>query len=359
MQVVRRGRTPCCKSLQTKSMKRRQLIDVREKRHGSGWALSSSPLHRISPRGKPKLKHHDLRLPRRLSTNLLDIYQTEQSSSWQCGNNKPANTARDLSRATQRSDARRRRRAGSFWADRQDGPRGSGRKGRRRRTDSATLSKLSEGSQCRSGGKVGDMAEKVEARAIFEHASRFHYATSLLRIEFQQLAAPTIEPYMVVSSFCSGLYIRCLYAIQTDGKRIQGHDLKRLFDALSPDIRKQLSANWQTVANIYNKAYEATGEPFRVPSDLTNQLDLSGRMFKKMRYFYEGGEFAKLWVLSPLPDLIRSMILALHPEWGEGSLLIPMTQSLDGDSAEAPVGRWSFISYGIPRPPASPKRRRF
>jgi hypothetical protein len=192
----------------------------------------------------------------------------------------------------------------------------------------------------------------IDARAVFDHASRFHYAGAVLRIEFQRMTAPTIEPYVVVSSFSSELYMKCLYAMESDGNRIHGHNLRKLFDVLSQETKEELTGGWATISQIYNQSYEQYGEKFRLPRDLIAQLDLSGRMFEDMRYFYESGDFAKHWFLSPLPDLLRKIVLDRHPDWAEGAALIQGLCSLKNDETDnlsQTLGQWSFIAYGIPR----------
>lgn len=188
-------------------------------------------------------------------------------------------------------------------------------------------------------------AAKIDAKAVFDQASRFHFASVVLRVEFDELTAPTLEPYVVVSSFSSELYMKCIYAMETGGSCIRGHDLKKLFEVLALETREELGKNWTTVVQTYNHAYQQSGEEFRLPIDLVGQLDVSGCMFEDMRYFYEGGDFAKHWFLSPLPDLLRSLILVRRPAWAEGAALIA------GSDGSQPVGpRWPFIVYGIPRP---------
>jgi hypothetical protein len=113
------------------------------------------------------------------------------------------------------------------------------------------------------------------------------------------------------------------------------------------------------MAGIYNEVYDNSGNSFRLPSDLNGELDASGKMFEEMRYFYEGGDFAKHWYLSPLPDLLRSLILSWQPNWDKGAALIakelPIIQDLHStgeteeiDNQSIPLSQWSFIAYGIP-----------
>jgi hypothetical protein len=76
-------------------------------------------------------------------------------------------------------------------------------------------------------------------------------------------------------------------------------------------------------------------------------------MFEDMRYFYEGGDFAKHWFLSPLLDLLRSLILVRCPAWAEGAALVAGSFGIkedETDGSSRPAGQWSFIMYGIPRP---------
>ena len=195
------------------------------------------------------------------------------------------------------------------------------------------------------------MTGKVDARAVFDHASRFHYAGAVLRIEAQAMTAPTLEPYIVVSSFCSELYMKCIYAMESGGCRILGHDLRKLFDALAPQTQSELNRGWSIIAGVYNDIYEEEREAFRLPTDLVEQLDSSGRMFEEMRYFYERTRLAQHWFLSPLPDMLRKLILERQPPWGEGADLVPgqVPAKEAAEDAES-VGHWSFLMYGIPRP---------
>ena len=75
-------------------------------------------------------------------------------------------------------------------------------------------------------------AAKIDAKAVFDQASRFHFASVVLRVEFDELTAPTLEPYVVVSSFSSELYMKCIYAMETGGSRIRGHNLRSYLKCL-------------------------------------------------------------------------------------------------------------------------------
>jgi hypothetical protein len=195
------------------------------------------------------------------------------------------------------------------------------------------------------------MTDKVDARAVFDHASRFHYAATVLRIEAQVMTAPTLEPYVVVSSFCSELYMKCIYAMETAGARVEGHNLRRLFNALAPKTQNELSSGWNIISRIYNEVFDNSQNSINLPTNLVEELDISGRMFEEMRYFYEGTSSARHWYLSPFPDMLRKLILERQPQWAEGAQLISSPTEVEGltDPSGAPLGRWSFIMYGIPR----------
>ena len=103
---------------------------------------------------------------------------------------------------------------------------------------------------------------------------------------------------------------------------------------LAVKTREELSKNWTTIIKTHNRTYQQSGEEFRLPTDLAGELDVTGRMFEDMRYFYEGGDFAKHWFLSPLPDLLRSLILVRCPAWAEGAALVAGSFGIKEDETD-------------------------
>lgn len=184
------------------------------------------------------------------------------------------------------------------------------------------------------------MAEKVSARSIFEHASCFHHAGAVLRIpevDFEN----HIEAYIVVSSFTSELYLKCLFAIESDGQRLPTHDLRKIFDQLSGETRTWVCQRWKTLTEIINSQDLFLDRRIFLPSDLLGELDKCGKIFEWMRYFYEQVDFAEQWLLSPLPDILRSKILQIMPGWAEQAYLV---------SSEDYPGYfpYPFTMYGLP-----------
>jgi hypothetical protein len=86
-----------------------------------------------------------------------------------------------------------------------------------------------------------------------------------------------------------------------------------------------------------------------MPDDLRTELAATGKIFQDIRYFYEGTESARHWYLSPLPDILRSRILDLRPEWKDESFLMQMDSTSD-ESLD-----YTFAAYGLaPFPPEEP-----
>jgi hypothetical protein len=193
--------------------------------------------------------------------------------------------------------------------------------------------------------------DRIDPRIVFQHASRFHYGTGVLRLDIQQTTiAYHLQSYIMLSAFTSELYLKCLHALERGGSRLRTHDLCGIFEQLSDETRAFCVGEWDKVTAYYTgRLFLLNGQQLKMPDDLRTELAATGKIFQDIRYFYEGTESARHWYLSPLPDILRSRILDLRPEWKDESFLMQMDSTSD-ESLD-----YTFAAYGLaPFPPEEP-----
>jgi hypothetical protein len=120
---------------------------------------------------------------------------------------------------------------------------------------------------------------------------------------------------MVLSAFASELYLKCLLCLET-GKIPQTHNLKTLFDALSPETRQRLQELWdvdlhrperqKVIAHIRTLPHSN-----KLRLDLPSVIKLGAEAFRELRYFYESER--SFFLLSDFPNLLRAVILERMP----------------------------------------------
>lgn len=136
-------------------------------------------------------------------------------------------------------------------------------------------------------------------------------------------------PTSVVSSFCCELYLKALLHIET-GTALRGHNLRKLYDALSRKTRVKLQGLWdeyvESVASEWNRIEKHTGE--KIARDLPSALSAGSRAFELMRYRYEDSPEDFQYYLHALPHMLGCVMLELKPEWKERYANLP---KLTGD----------------------------
>jgi HEPN domain-containing protein len=81
------------------------------------------------------------------------------------------------------------------------------------------------------------------------------------------------EPVVVLGALTTELFLKCLISIET-GKASHGHDLKELFDELSPETRARIERAWDNdIVPLRNKEWDDI-ERFglEMPRDLPSEL---------------------------------------------------------------------------------------
>jgi hypothetical protein len=133
--------------------------------------------------------------------------------------------------------------------------------------------------------------------------------------------AACVPAFTVCEAFAAEAYLKSLAKIESGQDTPDTHNLKRLFDCISPASRKEIRKLWlkKYGPSILN-AEPITGpdgklfELKRIKT-FEEALDLSALAFIKWRYhFYEHHG----WLMRGLGPLVREKILSLKPAWRPG-----------------------------------------
>jgi hypothetical protein len=165
--------------------------------------------------------------------------------------------------------------------------------------------------------------KQIDARRIFLHAEKFHWVVDhLLRGENVPHVDKIDHPATTMSAFTSELYFKCLISIignDIPGRR-EGHDLKKLFEAVNPSIRARIVALWDDhIWERHRRNFLALVET-KIPDgpikrDLNWALTAGSRSFEQARYLYEDEAPDLRFVLCDLPAILRATILEIRPDW--------------------------------------------
>lgn len=152
---------------------------------------------------------------------------------------------------------------------------------------------------------------------IFDSASEFHRACDTLSEEAARQDFPPflMYPRIVMSSFTSEVYLKCLHAIHNSGRTPDGHDLYKLFRRLDPKTKTFITAIWESNKmhkQIITALSQKTG--VSINPSLEWCLEQGGNHFEAFRYVYEKRPTTPA-VLGPLPNILRSVVLTTRPDW--------------------------------------------
>lgn len=161
---------------------------------------------------------------------------------------------------------------------------------------------------------------QIEASKIFEQADCFFQTLAILRNvnpEDEQLCVTIGEPAMVIDALTNELFFKCLACIET-GKTSRSHNLKELYDGLSPATRARIQQTWDDDilarrASEWDQIEEALGQ--KIARDLPSALAAASNAFLRIRYSFEGNTTDVQYFLRDLPELLRRVILERKPEW--------------------------------------------
>lgn len=161
---------------------------------------------------------------------------------------------------------------------------------------------------------------QIDASKIFEQANCFYQTLAILcnvDPKDTQLGVTIGEPVMVIGALTVELFFKCLACIET-GKVPHNHNLKELYDGLSPATRARIQKTWNDDILVHRKREwdqieDALGQ--NIARDLPSALAVASKAFERIRYSYEGNTADVQYFLQDLPQLLGRVILELKPEW--------------------------------------------
>ena len=155
---------------------------------------------------------------------------------------------------------------------------------------------------------------------IYMNAERYRIADAALRSDhYRDIQTSVAAPAMVLSAFAAELYFKCIIALETEKQLPQTHDLDALYRKLTPTSRKRLDDLWGVLAasplmaRVCEAMFVTTGE--RVPTDLAWYLKNGANAFVRLRYTHEDDGIGTSFMLVDLPEMLRTIVLEMKPEW--------------------------------------------
>jgi hypothetical protein len=162
-------------------------------------------------------------------------------------------------------------------------------------------------------------AAGVDPSKIFVQADCFYTTLAILcnvNPNDMRLAVTIGEPVMVLGALTIELFLKCLLCIES-GDVPRGHNLKELFEKLSPTIRGRIEDGWSKIAAHRGADWDGLEASMAVTiaRDLPSALAVAGDTFQKLRYSYEGNTERLQYYLQDLPRLLGRIVLEIRPEW--------------------------------------------
>jgi hypothetical protein len=178
------------------------------------------------------------------------------------------------------------------------------------------------------GKKRGRGPTHINPQKVFETAFCFDLSAKLL---WQYVAQkimnppqgewglPTAVAAMVTEALSLELYFKCLWALDNDNRRLEGHLLyNQLFVKLSPARQSEIEKYYNEVIegdpNV--KAAKAGGRYPERTFALVEALKEADRNFIALRYHYEFPEDrSSPHGIQPTIHAVRRILLEIKPEW--------------------------------------------
>ena len=171
----------------------------------------------------------------------------------------------------------------------------------------------------RIGGMIRHSQMPLDPALIFMQADGFSSAYALMvaeRID-PKLAGKIAAPAIVMSALASELFLKCLVCLET-GKAPRGHYLKQLFDGVSIERRRLITAIWDgDIVPLRSPSWDQMKLHFGedIPRALPDALSAANQAFEKVRYSYEDELDGLRFILGDLPWVLKRVILQMCPDW--------------------------------------------
>ena len=163
------------------------------------------------------------------------------------------------------------------------------------------------------------MSHKEDEQYFFEQGEAFLLPTVLLyNADGGTIYDLGLPAFTVCEAFGTEAYLKSLIKLQTGDAALRTHNLKKLFELLSPDAQAAIRKEWMVrhapgVLNVPpGNAPDGTPYETKVVESFEEALDLSSQAFLKWRYDFHDHH---AWYMRALGYLVRRQVLKLRPEW--------------------------------------------
>lgn len=147
----------------------------------------------------------------------------------------------------------------------------------------------------------------VSAETFFEICKVLHTAIQSGNTRILTLAMATN------AAFSLEMYLKCLFLLE-EGRAPRGHDIHRLFHALSHSTQSELTEAHENFVSS-NPSFVQRARRTQSPTDLETLLRLGRSAFTDFRYAHERIPSETVWGLNGLIKCVRERILELQPSW--------------------------------------------
>ena len=187
-------------------------------------------------------------------------------------------------------------------------------------------------------GETGETTKPlVDPMAIFLCAEGYFKACQIMSMyhsaEVFELMRIGQQPYThldapscVFGAFTLELYMKCLYVLDFDQNPRWGHNLKELFEFLSPETRQktEIYFNEFSAPHVVQSSEKIVQElGLDRPPDLMTELGKCTTAFEFFRYAFEGKAEPQNYTLGNLEFALRRVILERKREWKPHAARLP------------------------------------
>jgi hypothetical protein len=146
---------------------------------------------------------------------------------------------------------------------------------------------------------------------VYRHAVHFLATDGYLRSRVEEdpsLMTMLRYPGIVISSFTSELFLKCLILLEQRSPK-GTHNLLTLYDQLTPEHQALVARHWDDMSLKWKNAIDADEKVFniKIPRDLKTALSDCGDAFKLIRYVYENPR-KPLFYITHLPISLRKSV---------------------------------------------------
>jgi HEPN domain-containing protein len=127
------------------------------------------------------------------------------------------------------------------------------------------------------------------------------------------------SPMTVLDAFAVELYLKCLYILDCNKHPPKKHDFLVLFERLTnkgtKDSIRLLYGEYIKISPIAPVLQKRDPKTYKEVLELERYLELSGKVFEDVRYFYGWEGKSKMFYWPMLRLAVRKTILAIEPMW--------------------------------------------